>query len=487
MLAKLKVISLLVALTFCCGFLQSDRTLYIPWLTGFSQQSDTPQYSWYLASLQGNLSAKENLLGLYSQKGAKEKSADYWLGLLALQGSDEAVFQRALLAKDELTQRALFTEAARAGHPASQYELSLLSDSSSAKLLWLQKAAASEHRLAQIALYQWHLLHDDVKSALPWLKIAAGYDADSALMYAKHLWKEEQHKTAVSYFERAETAGHAQAKTYLSHIRQYWKKGPVQTKKTLARQTNLCHMNIQFVATTLESMVQATGFQRRFAQDKRLQTLPLCFNEPVWLEEVKCSDNWQGQKRLGCNPQPLIALSDQVEFTHAVVFAEQGKANVKNGIMFLDLADTYSVFVHELAHFAGFVDEYPLSSSMAQIHCFRSDAPNIMVTTEVEAPSAEKMDQWFSVSENVLLSKARTCNNHPAQAYKPTPQLTFMEYHDQGVIPSLYLSLWHKQLSTPSALTPVYVNFAQHLQSVGESQQAASWWQRFNDFLHQAQ
>ena len=40
------------------------------------------------------------------------------------------------------------------------------------------------------------------------------------------------------------------------------------------------------------------------------------------------------------------------------MYAKKGKANVHNGIMFIDRQDSYDVFINELAHFAGFIDEY---------------------------------------------------------------------------------------------------------------------------------
>ena len=465
-----------IAICLLCASLGADQTRYLPWLKILADGSDTPQYSWYQAAVLGDQEAGNQLLEF-----ATRQKQPYWLSLLFSLGSLDALYNLALLQSDSSVQKQMLGQGAQAGHAPSQYELSLVSQSSSARLLWLQKAAAAGHLLAQIALYQWHLLHDDVKQALPWLKEAANQDAHSALLYAKMLWKKKDYDKAKAHFQLAIQFGEPAASEYLEHINNYW-KSTSGIAESLVLERPQCHMRLQFVANSLESIVQATDFQRRFAKDKRLQHLPICLNSPIWIDNLACSDNWQGKHRLGCNETPLLNLAESRTMSHVVIFAQQGKANVNNGVMYLDLADTYSVFVHELAHFAGFIDEYPLSTPMAQVHCGINNAPNLVIVDEEELPAMEDMENWLQSSYDVSLAKARTCNNHPSQAYKPTPELTFMEFHDQGVIPDLYLRLWLRRLQKPENLTPVYVNFAQMLQRQGKNEQAKQWWLAFENY-----
>ena len=465
-----------IAVVLLCASLGSDQARYLPWLKVFAEDSDTPQYSWYQAALAGDEEAGNQLLEF-----ATRQKQPYWLSLLFSLGSLEALYNLALLQSDNSLQKQMLGQGAQAGHAPSQYELSLVSQSSSARLLWLQKAAGAGHLLAQIALYQWHLLHDDVDNALPWLKEAASQDAQSALLYGKMLWKQRDYAGAKSHFQLAIQFGEPSASEYLHHINTYWKKN-TNISDRLQVERPQCHMRLQFVANSLESMIQATDFQRRFNQDKRLASLPICLNSPIWVDQLSCSDNWQGKHRLGCNESPLLEVAETREMSHVVIFAQQGKANVNNGVMYLDLADTYSVFVHELAHFAGFIDEYPLSTPMAQVHCRLESAPNLIVVEDDTLPAMEDMENWLQYSYDVGLAKARTCNNHSFQAYKPTRDLTFMEYHDQGIIPKLYLRLWLERLQDPSNLTPVYVNFAQMLQRQGKEEQAKHWWQAFENY-----
>ena len=478
MIHTLRTSAGLLAVVVLCALLLSDQARHLNWLKEQAKSSTHPENHWYQAALQGDQVASNQLLEF-----AIHQKQPYWLSLLFNMGSLDALYNMALLESDSSVQKRLLGEGAQAGHAPSQYELSLLSDSSSAKLLWLQKAAGAGHLLAQIALYQWHMLHNELDKALPWLAQAAEVDAQSALLFAKILWKDNKHADAKRFFALAVRFGEPKGQEYLQHIDGFWNKSTLtkQAKRFYTERSG-CHMRLQFVANSLESIMQATAFQQKFADDKRLEDLSICVNPPIWQDELSCSDNWQGHHRLGCNIAPLIPLAEQTSFSHLVVFAQQGKANVHNGIMYLDLADTYSVFVHELAHFAGFIDEYPLSSQMAEIHCYATRAPNVLIKNDEELPSLLEMEGWLQDGFEVSLARTRTCNNHSAQAFKPTQSMTFMEYHDQGVIPPLYLSLWRQLLENPQNLTPAYVNFAQYQQSQGNQEQAQYWWQIFEQY-----
>ena len=472
----LRYSAVFVLFAMLCFSLRADKTFYLPFLKAQAQASLKPERFWFQGAFQGDDESTALLLEF-----ANEQQDTYWLSLLFTLGSLDALYSLAMLEPDIQRQKQMLNQSAAAGHAPSQYELSLITHSSSSKLLWLQKAAEAEHLLAQIALYQWYMLHHEVEKALPWLEKTARYDANSALLFAKLLWKQGEHAQAIQYFEQADQFGESQASLYLQHVRDFWRKnlsGSTLDQYSLERPT--CTMRLQFVANSLESIRQATRFQRLFVEDKRLSELPVCINPPIWVEQLRCSENWEGQNRLGCELNVLEQVSKPLELTHLVVFAEHGKANVNNGIMFLDLADSYSVFVHELAHFAGFVDEYPLSKRMSEIHCRPNAAPNLVVVPEWT--EYELQGYLTFESEGAGLFKARTCNNHSSQAYKLTSQMTFMEYHDQGVIPDVYLQRWKEQLLDRQSLTPVFVNFAQYFQKEGKKSEADYWWNRLASF-----
>lgn len=231
-----------------------------------------------------------------------------------------------------------------------------------------------------------------------------------------------------------------------------------------------CPMVLQFVAANAEGIDFIQAHIDNFKSDKRLAALPICINQPVWFEidDMSCSNN--ADERLKCDIAPLIKLADLRDFTHAIVVGESGKANVHNGIMYLDYKDSYSVFVHELAHFAGFVDEYPLSGELADNICKTQSHPNISVFV----PNIRHSNNLIAV---------RTCDNHTNQAFKLVKEMTFMEYHDVGLIPQQYLDIWKQRLISVEQLTPAYVNFAQYYEELGDAANADRWWHDYQQYL----
>lgn len=246
-----------------------------------------------------------------------------------------------------------------------------------------------------------------------------------------------------------------------------------------------CSQRLQFIVSSDESIKQAADFQQQFIQDSRLNMLPICIGQPLWVEpaQLHCEGDWLGKGRLGCDLQALGSKLKILNFTHLVIFANQGKANVHNGIMYLDRQDTYDVFVHELAHFAGFVDEYPLSKALATAICEGSAAPNL-VFQQARQSNAD-LSLWSSIGDEygVSVATARTCDNHTSQAYKPSADITFMEFYDQAYIPPVYIAAWLKRLANPQALTPAYVNFAQLYEGQNKLIQGKFWRQRYVDYM----
>ncbi len=246
-----------------------------------------------------------------------------------------------------------------------------------------------------------------------------------------------------------------------------------------------CAQRIQFIVSSEQSIKQAADFQQQFLQDSRLNMLPICIIQPLWVEpgQLHCGGDWLGRGRLGCDLQELGYQLETLSFTHLVIFADQGKANVHNGIMYLDSQDSYDVFVHELAHFAGFVDEYPLSKSLANEVCEGRAAPNLVFKQARQ--SEADLTLWSSIDDEhgVSVVRARTCDNHSSQAFKPSADITFMEFHDQAYIPSVYIAAWLKRLANPQTQTPAYINFAQLYEGQNKLIQGRFWRQRYVDYM----
>ena len=307
----------------------------------------------------------------------------HWLALAASFPDPEAIYTYAIQQADVQTQKQQLQRSAHLGHGNSQYELAMLSQSQPGRLRWLTQAAESGHQAAIISLYQWYQLQQDHTLMLEWLAKAAEYDGVSAVLLGRILWQQQAHERAKLAFERAVQFGNDDATRYLEHIQQFWRKSPhqVQSLSEYGVERPQCVIRIQTLTTELDGVVKATTLLSKFADDAQLASLPICFNPPLLVEphQLECEVVWHQSGRTNCNTRQMVDLVSELDFSHLVVITEQGKAYVNNGIMFLDLADTYQVFVHELAHFAGFVDEYPLSSGMAENVCGVKNAPNLIV------------------------------------------------------------------------------------------------------------
>jgi hypothetical protein len=484
-----------------CFFLQADNC-YSPvrilsqHLTLEKSQSG---YLLYPLVKQGNADAMSALTKL-----AIDSDDQYWLALAGEMGSSSALYYAAMHSQNPSEIKTWLETSAKLGHAQSQFELALLQTSNDEKRMWMQLSAEAGYEPAIISMAKYIFESDDNAEAIMWLEKSAEFDAASAFKLANLYWKEDKTDSAEIYFDKAAKQGFASAKVALQVIREHQME-PLQSLLSVPVQGPNCAQTIQFVSTTLVSFIQASAFQDQFEKDKRLADLPLCILPPIWLQKdsLVCSNNFENGARLGCDLYPLSQLKTSFTFTHIIVFAEQGKANVNNGVMFLDQSDTYSVFVHELAHFAGFVDEYALPDELANYHCGKNAAPNLLLSALPEAivKSEDLLDGDSetrtqdtlaegkqSINEEVQLSatqtsqsrylpltrannwqraldahnelqvletnnpvlhhiaRSRTCKNSEYESFKPTQQMTFLEYHDVPNIPKVYRTLWRQSL-----------------------------------------
>ena len=464
-------------------------------------------------------------------KLAIDSNDAYWLGLAGELGSSTALYYAAMRSENPTEIKLWLKNSAEMGHAQSQFEYALLQTANDDKRLWMQKSAEAGYRPAIISMAKYTFESHDNSDAIIWLEKAASFDASSAFKLANLYWKQDKIEESTLYFDKAAEQNFGPARTALQVIEQHKMKS-LASLAEVAAQAPSCAQTIQFVATTLVSFIQAMGFQEQFEKDKRLADLPLCVLPPIWLEKnsLACSSNFDNEARLGCDLYPLSRLKTPLSFSHMVVFAEQGKANVNNGVMFLDQTDTYSVFVHELAHFAGFVDEYALPESLAEYHCSKNVAPNLLLSPlsavfqiESEAdsqnltsileedpiksakvkqpPSVEltisenREDQKLadSVGEETIpsrylpldrantwkaaldahnqlqvlesnhpvlhhIARSRTCKNTQYESFKPTQQMTFLEYHEVPNIPRVYRTLWRQVLINNALVSTINDN-----------------------------
>jgi len=449
-------------------------------LYDWADRGIAPEIHFNLAAKQGNTEAESRLLVL-----AKQSENTHWLELLASSGHPEAHFELALRAERPSLKNYHLLESAKYQFPQAMYELGIAEFKPNLKVHYLQVAAEAGHKPAQKALYKWYWFQEQYHLGLPWLKKVAEQEPTAALELALHLWRQEEPAAATSWLNKSKELGSKDAQSYLSLIAKYASGRGTANKPQYLSHNNDCVMRLQFVATNLDSIRQADAYAQQFLADERLASLPICLNKPIWLEQntLECESRAANNYRITCSLASLNKVLAPDTFTHLVVFAEQGKANVVNGVMYLDLADKYSVFVHELAHFVGFIDEYPISPGFAEFFCSGLEGfPNIAVLPKGESLENLDLSSWQNTGNDLAIVKANTCNNHSAQAYKFSEKLTFMEYHDTEFIPQLYLDIWHQRLTDRTNLRHAAINIAQALEDIGNYPAAEKWWLHFDSW-----
>jgi hypothetical protein len=394
-------------------------------------------------------------------------------------------------------------QAAIIGHAPSQFELSFLVDSTLQRVRYLEQAAMNEHIPAIIALSKFYYENRDASNALRWLTRAVEYDKSSTFKLARMLFREGFEAQARAAFNDA-VAYTPIAKNYV-HVLNDYKQTTLSS--LISQPTTMlaqCAQQLQFVATSLDSAVQAINIKHAFERDERLSMLPICISSIIWLapNELEC-DLADGRK--ACDLSSVAKQSFVPTYTHLVFFLEEGKAYVNDGAMFLAQDDTYPVFVHELAHFVGFVDEYSLPTALAQQHCYKNVAPNLLVSNDEILYEHEKYQRWQRYQDQLILlnspnntenistdkhsdrhikplsldiAPSLACESLDLAAFKPSNQLTFMEYHDTRNIPPIYILMWKDLLKQRHHDIAVAALFMKSAQQSG-NQDLALYWSAF--------
>ena len=466
-----------------------------------SQTTEALALLW-LASKQGSEVAQSALLLQFEkaqeeqfapQNGIEVSTATYYLEkLVNLENADAAWLLYQILGEEGASQR--FMRLAALGDVAeAQLAFAMSTESPEKREKWLIRAASQDYLPAQAALADWYLLHGQQALAKPLLAATATLDMQSAFKYARLLWDEGEYSKAKEHFQFAAKKGHLQAKKALEATGLYTPFSESQAIK-LADSFNWeskadCLQRIQPFATSLATIMRAHSLYQSFENDERLKGLSICLAPPIWLKAdvLRCNPDFNNTGVLGCNITPLASIAKKRKFSHAVVVAEQGKANVQNGVMYLDISDAYSVFVHELAHFAGFADEYPIGKGMATRLCDENDIsdfspPNLIVDSEFWYAPYATVNNWLDIDPATIIARAKTCTVLGKNSYKPSRRITFMEHHDSGVIPPLYLVLWQQQLERQNVQRPISMNFFQAFHNTGNQKEAAHWLAEYEAF-----
>lgn len=236
-----------------------------------------------------------------------------------------------------------------------------------------------------------------------------------------------------------------------------------------------CLATIAPFATNLKNLEY---FSKLILSNKLSPLMPyICFSPVTYVSKQEL-DCWHNENEaISCNEaiwqnNQTLAKGDN---HYVAVMVEKGGANVNSGILYIDGDDSAEVFLHELAHLLGFIDEYALPENHYRCLSVQSSmfSHNIAVIPRYYQGSKESARQqilkrlpWAKYIESTTalvrqseqgwrlgtIDKmnqgqelvgaylAETCNERDFVAVKPLKIRTTMRYYETQ-FPSLYLQL----------------------------------------------
>lgn len=273
-----------------------------------------------------------------------------------------------------------------------------------------------------------------------------------------------------------------------------------QNLKLLANYNDTCLIDIELFATNLAGLRHGSKLISSFNSHPFAELI--CLSPPKYISAKVLQCQHEEDEKIACNTD-VWAKRTNINARYIGVILQSGRANVDNGIMYLDQGDNLNVFVHEVSHFLGFVDEYPLP--MKHQKCQQAQkvpfSHNIVVIDAEQNGNREQIRKrilaqvpWRSLikdttpvltrqlqgwkvatpqayNHEVGLFAANTCNKQDStQAFKPIYARTQLEYFELK-LPVLYLNII--KLAPKSYLMPSYhFNISRDLAKQGEIEQA---------------
>lgn len=260
--------------------------------------------------------------------------------------------------------------------------------------------------------------------------------------------------------------------------------------------TPSCLVDVQLFATNLKSLRHASALILSF--ERHSLSKYICLLPPKYIPTQAINCQHKITEEINCDASVWRTRRD-ITSRYIGLIVEQGKANVDNGIMYIDQNDTVDVLVHELSHFIGFVDEYPLPKQHQKCQQIQKTpfAHNLVVLDENYQGNRQAIREqilsqvpWRSLIKDStpILSQGKTgwqlatpnkykdevgmfrtqacLYKRNVQAYKPIARRTKLEYFELA-LPEIYEGLL--QLAPREFLMPSYhYNISKDLVEQGE-------------------
>lgn len=145
----------------------------------------------------------------------------------------------------------------------------------------------------------------------------------------------------------------------LKKIAQYALLDPLlETHNNSLADVEYCPNSIQFFATTLAHLQQLEQLISGFKQSPFSSYICFAPVRYIAINALACTAN--SQQAIQCDELTLQDLAPSIHTRFVGLLLPQGGANVHFGILYVDAQDSLDVFIHEISHLLGFIDEYPL-------------------------------------------------------------------------------------------------------------------------------
>ncbi|WP_147302689.1 hypothetical protein [Thalassotalea euphylliae] len=234
-----------------------------------------------------------------------------------------------------------------------------------------------------------------------------------------------------------------------------------------------CPLSITLAASQLNDLKRWQNLAQTYKGSKLSQFL--CVSRIKYIPPFAHDCNLSPQPPIMCDEAKLgskLSAIGDISSDYLALMLPKGGANVHMGILYLDRADDFTVFSHELTHLLGFIDEYTLSATHPV--CQRpsnelgwniATLPSTALQDGYLSRAVAKQMPWYSevsqyienVDERIPLNRplspngfgffqADTCtSSEKNSAIKPLQQATLLRNHDFA-IPEQYLTLLAKDV-----------------------------------------
>ena len=230
-----------------------------------------------------------------------------------------------------------------------------------------------------------------------------------------------------------------------------------------------CQITPQVHVNSLSGYIRALELSNWYRHDNNMSFLPLCIDLPIKISSYECAIPVQAvpenerftvhkthkasQRRAHCHNLTLSPGSQNI------IMTEQTKAYVRGAQMFLSENVAYSTFIHELAHFAFFAEEYPMRDELKTSQCRfpqdRFSAPNMWASPKGQVPTqyaskhpfTDLYKRWLKDEPQLAKYVHQACSSTTHNWYTLVPdKFTFLRYNDITYIPSVYKYMWQAQI-----------------------------------------